>query len=223
MSRSIGKSETIDLSTDIPQRDIIPAASRYWRPSKSNISRRCTCFALVSPSRPSRGGPRILSRLPCIVLLFFEEFDNLKLFVHPILHFDDNQLYSSDTFTGTSALYARQNDTELGAHIFRWWWAWGQSHWQPRTSVRAAYNNEWSESSHNDGYTGHFFFLTEIPDDELVSTRCVCQSQKLSRQLKTIGCGGGCGWGRPRPSLQRNQSDLGQVTGPIRFVFSCNF
>lgn len=69
ISKSIGKSDTIDFRTDIPQREIIPAASRYCLPSKSNINLRCTCFALVSPSRPSLGGPRILSRLPFMVLV----------------------------------------------------------------------------------------------------------------------------------------------------------
>lgn len=68
INRSIGKSETIVLSTDIPHREMIPAASRYCLPSNSNINRRCTCLALVNPSRPSREGPRILSRLPCMVV-----------------------------------------------------------------------------------------------------------------------------------------------------------
>lgn len=68
INRSIGKSETIVLSTDIPHREMIPAASLYCLPSNSNINRRCTCLALVNPSRPSRDGPRILSRLPCMVV-----------------------------------------------------------------------------------------------------------------------------------------------------------
>lgn len=66
ISKSMGRSETIAFTTDIPHREIIRAASRYCLPSNNSINLRCTCFALVNPSRPSRDGPRILSRLPCI-------------------------------------------------------------------------------------------------------------------------------------------------------------
>lgn len=63
---SIGSSDTTERSTDGPKRPTTPAASRYWRPSDNSIRRRNTCRGLVKPSRPSRDGPLIRSRLSAI-------------------------------------------------------------------------------------------------------------------------------------------------------------
>lgn len=63
---SIGSSDTTERNTDGPNRPTTPAASRYWRPSDNSIRRRNTCRGLVKPSRPSRDGPLIRSRLSAI-------------------------------------------------------------------------------------------------------------------------------------------------------------
>lgn len=71
INKSMGSSATTERKTDGPRRPTTVAASRYWRPSESSINRRSTWRGLVKPSRPSRDGPRILSRLSFIVLCVF--------------------------------------------------------------------------------------------------------------------------------------------------------